>query len=48
VCTTSGSTATFTSTGDRIIDANQARHAACVAAPQVQQAISVDNGEPEY
>src|SRR6202044_2651164 len=43
VCTVSGTTVTYTAAGNCVIDANQAGTPTYLAAPQVQQTISVTN-----
>jgi eukaryotic-like serine/threonine-protein kinase len=45
VCTVSGRTVTYTAAGSCVIDANQAGNATYAAAPQVQQTITVSNGQ---
>ena len=44
ICNLTGSTVTFTATGQCVIDANQAGDATYLAAPQAQQTIAVSKG----
>jgi hypothetical protein len=45
VCTVSGTTVTYTAAGNCVIDANQAGTATYLAAPQVQQTITVTSAQ---
>jgi hypothetical protein len=42
VCTVSGTSVTYTAAGNCVIDANQAGTATYLAAPQVEQTITVN------